>query len=404
MSVYRRKSGRWAVLVDVDRGTKHERKRRTLGTYATRKDAERAERQALEARDRGIDLDPKKVTLGQVAERFLKSVAPTLSAITVARYEEHWRMHVAPSLGALPIANLKPAHIAELYGRLRTEPTCYARKGKGPNDVSRQKFRSGRPLGPNTVLRIHRFLHRLLAWAERMNLVVRNVARIVDTPKAAPSPARALTVEQVAALLSAAEGTRLHSFFVLAVTTGMRRGELGALTWDAVDLDHGLLTVRQAVGQDRKGGFFIKGTKSGRERTIPLSSLAIAVLKTHRASQAADKLLKGPEYEDRGLVFADGNGGLLNLDSVSKGFALLARTIGIKKKGISLHSCRHFGATQALVAGSDVRTVAAFLGHASAATTLNVYGHVVAGAQEKAVAGIGDAIAADQARRAAGQK
>jgi integrase len=236
-----------------------------------------------------------------------------------------------------------------------------------------------------------------------MNLVVRNVARIVDAPKAAPSPARALTVEQVAMLLSAAEGSRLYSFFVLAVTTGMRRGELGALAWDAVDLDRGQVAVRRAVGQDRKGGLFIKGTKSGRERTIPLSILAIATLKSHRASQAAEKLLKGGEYEDAGFVFADGLGRLLNPDSVSKGFTALARAIGIKSKGISLHSCRHFGATQALVAGSDVRTVAAFLGHASAATTLNVYGHVVTGAQERAIAGISDAIATAQARRATSQ-
>jgi integrase len=97
-------------------------------------------------------------------------------------------------------------------------------------------------------------------------------------------------------------------------------------------------------------------------------------------------------------------GGLLDLDAISKAFAALAGAAGIKAKGISLHSCRHFSATQALVAGNDVRTVAALLGHASPSTTLNVYGHVVAGTQERAVAGIGDAIAAAQARRAAGQE
>ena len=76
MSVYRRKSGRRAVLVDVGRGVDQKRKRRTQGTYATRKEAERAERRALDTRDRGIDLDPKKVSLGDVAERFLKTSCP----------------------------------------------------------------------------------------------------------------------------------------------------------------------------------------------------------------------------------------------------------------------------------------------------------------------------------------
>lgn len=118
--------------------------------------------------------------------------------------------------------------------------------------------------------------------------------------------------------------------------------------------------MRQAVGEDRKGHSFIKATKSEL-------------------------------------------GCLLDLDAISKAFASLARTAGIKTKGISLHSCRHFCATQALVAGNDVRTVAALLGHSQASTTLNVCGHVVAGAQERAVAGIEVAIAAAQARLAAGQ-
>jgi integrase len=402
VSVYRRKSGRWAVLVDVGRGVDQKRKRRTQGTYATRKEAERAERQALDTRDRGIELDPKKVSLADVAERFLKSVMPDLSPITVARYEEHWRMHVAPSLGGLPVASLKPAHLVELYTRLRTERIRYRRKAKS-EDAAGENFQMGRPLGPNTVLRVHRFLHRLLGWAERMNLVVRNVARSVDAPKASPSPARALTAEQVAALLSAADGARFYPFFALAIATGMRRGEIGALTWEDVDLDNGTVVVRQSVGQDRSGHSFIKGTKTGRERVVPLNTLAISALKTQRASQAAQKLLKRKEYEDQGLVFADELGRLLELDEISKTFAALARGLGIKRKGISLHSCRHFGATQALAAGTDVRTVAALLGHASASTTLNVYGHVIAGAQERAVAQIDHAIAVAQARKGAAE-
>ena len=403
MSVYRRKSGGRAVLVDVGRGVDQKRKRRTQGTYATRKEAERAERRALDTRDRGIDLDPKKVSLGDVAERFLKSVVPDLSPITVARYEQHWRMHVAPTLGELPVASLKPAHLAELYTGLRTERVRYRRKPKSV-EAAEENFRMGPPLGPNTVLRVHRFLHRLLGWAERMNLVVRNAARSVDAPKASPSPARALTAEQVAVLLSAADGARFYPFFAVAIATGMRRGEIGALTWDDVDLDNETVVVRQAVGQDRSGHSFVKSTKTGRERVVPLNGLAISALKTQRASQAAEKLLKRKEYEDHGLVFADDHGRLLDLDAISKTFAALARGLGIKRKGISLHSCRHFGATQALAAGSDVRTVAALLGHASASTTLNVYGHVIAGAQERAVAQIHHAIAVAQARKGAAEK
>jgi integrase len=304
-------------------------------------------------------------------------------------------MHVAPIIGALPISNLKPAHLADMYAKLRTEKIRYELRGK---------VRYGRPLGPTTVLRIHRLMHRMLGWAERLGLVARNVARLVEAPKAAPSPARALTADQVAAFLAAADGSPHFAFFVLAVTTGMRRGEIGALTWDAIDLDRGVAVVRQAIGEDRKGNSFIKGTKSGRERVVPLSLLAIETLRRHRSGQLEEKMRNRDRYLDGGLVFANDVGGILDLDAISKAFAAIARAAGIKVKGISLHSCRHFSATQALVSGNDVRTVAALLGHASPSTTLNVYGHVVAGAQERAVAGIGEAIAAAQARRAAGQE
>jgi integrase len=398
MAIFKRKSGKYSVRIDLEPGAKGGRRRKRLGTYRTRKEEEAAERKALDAKARGIDLDGEKDTLAKIVERFFKSVGPDLAPVTLARYEGHWAMHIAPSLGGVVVARLKPAHLAELYGKLRSERIVYPRRKKNGEQ------RTGTALGPNTVIRVHRLLHRILGWAEAVNLVTRNVARCVQPPKAAPSPARALTAEQVGAILTASEGTMLHPFFVVAAMTGMRRGEVGALAWSAIDLERRTLLVRQAIGEDRKGGSFVKTTKSGRERVVPLGTAAVEALKRQRAPQAAVRLAakEGTYDEAADLVFADDHGKPLDLDKVSKGFAALASSLGIKAKGISLHSLRHFGATQALVAGNDVRTVAALLGHASPSTTLNVYGHVVAGAQERAVAGIDEAIAQAQGRRSAG--
>jgi site-specific recombinase XerD len=108
-------------------------------------------------------------------------------------------MHIAPSLGGIAKASLKGPHLAELYAKLRSEKIRY-QKG--------QKVRYGRPLSANSVLRIHRLLHRLFGWAERLGLAQSNLTRLVQAPKSTPSPARALTTEQVERVLVAAETTQ----------------------------------------------------------------------------------------------------------------------------------------------------------------------------------------------------
>jgi integrase len=183
----------------------------------------------------------------------------------------------------------------------------------------------------------------------------------------------------------------------------MRRGEIGALTWDAVDLKAGTAIVRQAIGEDRRGGSFLKSTKSGRERIVPLNLAVIAALRAQRAAQNQDRLLSHGTYQENGFVFADAIGRSLDLDVATKGFAKLLQRAGIKARGVSLHSLRHCAATLALQTGADIRTVAALLGHASPSTTLNVYGHVVAGAQERAVNAIGEAIGQAQAQAVGGE-
>ncbi|HLY00901.1 MAG TPA: tyrosine-type recombinase/integrase [Candidatus Cybelea sp.] len=360
-------------------------------------------RRALTDHERGIDLAPRGTTVSQIAERFFKAAKPDLALATSARYEELRNLHIAPALGAMACTDVKPAHVAELYAKLRMSEVVYRYASRAKGAEGKECERKGKPLSANSVMRIHRFLHRLFGWAERMNLTARNVIRSVEAPKATASPARALDADQVVRILKAAEGYRLHAFFVVAAMTGMRRGEIGALKWDALDLDAGKAIVRQAIGEDRKGGSFLKSTKSGRERVVPLNAAALAAVRAQRAQQAQDKLLSRSLYADCGFVFADQLGGMLDPDSVSKAFSKLATLAGVKAKGISLHSLRHAAATLALQSGTDVRTLAALLGHASPSTTLNVYGHVVAGAQERAVDALGDAFSQAQARAAVGE-
>lgn len=391
MSVYRRTSGKWAVRIDADRDPEGKRVRHNLGTFATKKDAESAERKALEAHERGFDLAPRTTTLGEVVERFLRDVATRLSPTTVQRYEELWRLHAAPKLWSIPLGKLRPAHIVDLYASLASQTRPRVRRGEE------------RPLSAHTIHHVHRFLHRVLGWAEKLSLVERNVVRTVEAPRPGPSPARALTANEGAALLAAAEGSQWHTFVLVALMTGARRGELHGLRWDAIDFERATVTFRQSLCVDRrKRGPFLKSTRTGRERVVPLATPALDVLRRHRAAQAAEKLAAGTAYDDRGFVFVDALGALLHPDRSSKAFADIARRAGIADG--HLHLSRHSAATWALANGSDVRTVAAMLGHSAPSTTLNVYGHVVAGLQRTASDGLAETLRLAQARRAGAQK
>ncbi len=142
----------------------------------------------------------------------------------------------------------------------------------------------------------------------------------------------------------------------------------------------------------------LKPPKTNQVRTIALAVAAIDALRTQKAQIAADKLKVGIAlYRDQGFVFADELGEPLRLDLLTKTFATIAKKA--KLAGVTLHSLRHSTATILLASGTDVRTVAGILGHASAKMTLDVYGHVIPGLAGRALDGLGETLALAQARR-----
>jgi integrase len=372
MSVYKRKSGRWAVLIDVDRKADGKRTRRAIGTFGTRKEAERAQRQALEARDHGINLAPAKLTVAELMTRYIEHRrAIDRTSATIETYEQKSKRYIVPSLGGITLQKLRPAHVAEWIATLRTNG--------GQN---------GKPLSAKTVRNVHGLLHGALAWGLGLEYVGRNVAdsEAVKPPKAARSPAKALGDDEVARLLTAAAETRWGPFLTLALATGARRGELCALSWSDVDLDAETLTIARSLSQT-KNRVELKGTKTGSIRRLALSRLALDALRRQRAAQAQDKLRARGTYVDEGAVFAMPGGGRITPMAATKAFVRLARAACISTT--RLHDTRHTAATHLIVGGTDVRTAAGVLGHASANVTLSIYAHLFADAQRAAIDGLG---------------
>jgi integrase len=326
------------------------------------------------ARDRGIDLAPAKTTVADLVERYLSDRKTQCADKTMQEYERTASRYIIPHLGTKPLAKLRPAHIAE-WQQLLQERGGYAR----------------RALSAKTTFHARALLSAALRWACKMQLLAVNPCAVVDAPKVRRSDARALTREEVARLLQACSGSRWAPFVTLALTVGARRGELLALRWLNINIESKTVAIEASLSQT-KAGIALKGTKTDKARSVPLSRPALEALQRQRAMQAADKLRAGALYEDRGWVFADELGACISPMAATDAYARIAQKAKISST--RLHDMRHTAATTLLLSGVDVRTVAGILGHSVATTTLSIYAHVMVDAERDAVDLLGDAFSA----------
>jgi integrase len=341
------------------------RGRRALGTYATKKEAEVAERAALTARDRGVDIAPATLKLEELFGRYVADAETRgASGTTIRGYREIWKR--CGSVATIQLAKLRPVHLAGLYG-----------------DLARVGWSGGRgPLSARSIRHTHALIDAMLRWAVRLEMVSRNVADAVEPPKSSHKAAKAYERVEAARLIIEAAKTRYGPLIVFAFETGLRRGELAGLKWTDLHLDERAATIRGAIGQVPKRTWY-KTTKTERAARIALSDHALEALRAQRVQQAKDKLLAGPVYDDQGFVFAPPTGGMPSPQAITHAIRRIAKRAGTI--GLGVHAMRHSTGTWLIRAGVDVRTVAALLRHSSPTTTLNVYAHEVEGAQAEAV-------------------
>lgn len=211
--------------------------------------------------------------------------------------------------------------------------------------------------------------------AVELDYIPRNPAAKCVLPKMERREIHPLTDEQSAALIRAAAGTRIEHLVTLALFTGFRISELLGLTWAAVDFDRGTITIDKQLSASFSRGPMFTTPKSGKPRTVTPAASAFQVLRKQKAKQAEQQLKAGPLWSNPyGLVFPAEDGGPLFQQSVERDFSAIRATAGLD--GIRFHDLRHTFAVNSIRAGDDVKTIQENLGHATAAFTLDVYGHV----------------------------
>ena len=277
------------------------------------------------------------------------------------RYREMINLHIAPEVGAHKLTKLTPAQIQAAYAR---------RRAAGLSGTSLQLM--------------HGVLHKELDDAMRWNQVVRNVADLVDVPKRDTPEMRTLTPEEAARLLLAAQGDPLEAFYAVALTCGLRLGELQALTWRNIDLDRRRLAVTATFqGFVENEPVFAAPKTDKSRRIVHLSDMAAGALRSHRARQAEARLAAGALWQDHDLVFANGLGRPLDGNNIrTRSFAPLLERAGLPP--MRFHTLRHSAATLLMAEGVPVKVASELLGHADITTTLRIYSHVLPSMQEAA--------------------
>ena len=376
----------WSFVVDrgIDPVTGRRRQQRQSG-FRTRRAAEDALRRTIQQLTDGMYVERTDQTVDAYLTEWLAGLTARrqLKAKTVKSYEE-CVARLRPDLGPIRLQALKPIDIEQCYGRLLTEG---GRQGNG--------------LHPRTVLHTHRVLHKALADAERLGLVLRNPAARV-TPPSAPTSESVDNVwsgEVLRTFLESSADEPLYPAFVLAATTGMRRGEVAALRWTGVNLETGVLKVEESVTAVRGELMFTAPKTKKGLRVFTLDSGTVAIMRAHRKRQAERQLALGPAWEDTGRVFTREDGSVLHPDLLSKRFDVWVRRSGLPR--VTFHGLRHTWATMAMEKGIHTKVVSDRLGHANISVTLDIYSKVRpamdAQAAEAVAAGLFGARSVDQA-------
>jgi len=296
------------------------------------------------------------------------TVKANLDVLTAKSYEMVIRKHIIPSIGRIPLKKLQPAQVQSYYTEMRKSGRT---DGKGG-------------LSNRTVLYHHRILHEALKHAMRLELVHRNVTDAVIPPKMEEYEAVTLTLEETAKLLEAAKQTRLYIPILLAISTGMRRGEVLGLRWKDVDLNRRTVRVVQILITDGQKLLFTPPKTKKSKRTIDITDVLTQALKKHKTEQAKEKLALGAAYRDNGLVIAEPDGTPVNPDTFSARYRKLLKDNDLP--AVRFHDLRHTNATLLLENGANAKAVSAQLGHSNIGVTMDIYGHVTKTMREETVA------------------
>ena len=388
-SIRQRPDGRWEarITVGTDPGTGKPIRRSIYGN--TQKEVLVAMRDAQKSIDDGLYIEPTRLTLAQWLDIWQNNYLLSQKYGTIKTYKAQIATHIKPALGAVKLSKLTPHLVQSFYNDLLTSGRTVPKRDKEGKIIKKDgvMVTETAPLNAKSVRNIHGVLTKALSQAVKLGYITRNPCDMVDLPRVEKTEIIPLTDKQVKAYLAATDGdVDYGNMLKVILFTGLREAEALGLTWDCVDFERGTLKICKQLQKRpaEAGGFQFASLKNDRTRILHPAPFVMDILRAVRTKQVERQLLAGEawqEWHDTAkqyvacrLVFTNALGDHLHPQRLYAHHKKIAKAAGASDARV--HDLRHTFAVLSLQNGDDVKTVQENLGHATAAFTLDVYGHV----------------------------
>lgn len=312
----------------------------------------------------GTYVEPSKETLASFIQQWLIEKKKNVRNSTYESYEILSKVHIIPKIGHYQLNKLNQVHINKFYDEL------------------------SETLSNSTILKIHKILKMALNKAVQYGYIAKNIMGVIDAPRLNKPEMTVWNEEEVRSFLEVAKEERLYIAFLLAVTTGMRRGEILGLRWKNIDFENYSISVIQTLSNT--GDRFQETKTSNGKRSIALPVEVIDQLRRHKLMIAKEKLKAGPVYQDNDLIVCTSIGTKMLPSNLRRTWNRLLEKCNVPK--IRFHDLRHTHATLLLKQGVHPKIVQERLGHANIKVTLDTYSHVLPGLQEEAAKRFGESL------------
>jgi integrase len=356
---FRKRGTKWSFSIDVGRDPETgKRKQKTVSGFKTKKEAEKACAEMITKIEKGEYVEESKETLGEFLIEFMENkVKHSIRASTYHNQIFMTKKQLLPALGSKKLKDIKPLDIQKFYSK---------------------KMEEG--LSAAYIKQLHSILTKAFRTALEWGLIEKNVMATVKAPRIQKKNMAIWTMKEANQFLEYVKERKFFIVYVLAIYTGMRKGEILGLRWRDCDLENNTISIQQTLYKTNGTFVFQEPKTKGSKRIITISDFVVHCLKKQKARQNEWKLRLGQAYQSSDLVAANWVGTPIDPTHLHCDFKSSIQKAGVPV--IRFHDLRHTHATLLLQMGENPKVVSERLGHADVSITLDTYAHVLPNMQK----------------------